>query len=107
MTPHPLLQVKDLSKYFAVTRGAILARKIGDIKAVDRISFDIYSGETLGLVGESGCGKTTTGRLILRLSSPVVARSSIISRTLPIWTAGLWHCCAGRCRSFFRTPTPA
>jgi oligopeptide/dipeptide ABC transporter ATP-binding protein len=67
MTPHPLLQVKDLSKYFAVTRGAILARKIGDIKAVDRISFDIYSGETLGLVGESGCGKTTTGRLILRL----------------------------------------
>jgi oligopeptide/dipeptide ABC transporter ATP-binding protein len=67
MTSHPLLQVKDLSKYFAVTRGAILARKIGDIKAVDRISFDIYSGETLGLVGESGCGKTTTGRLILRL----------------------------------------
>jgi oligopeptide transport system ATP-binding protein len=67
MTPHPLLQVKDLCKYFAVTRGAILARKIGDIKAVDRISFDIYGGETLGLVGESGCGKTTTGRLILRL----------------------------------------
>jgi oligopeptide transport system ATP-binding protein len=67
MTPLPLLQVKDLSKYFAVTRGAILARKIGDIKAVDRISFDIYGGETLGLVGESGCGKTTTGRLILRL----------------------------------------
>ena len=67
MTPPPLLQVKDLSKYFAVTRGAILARKIGDIKAVDRISFDIYGGETLGLVGESGCGKTTTGRLILRL----------------------------------------
>jgi len=67
MTPHPLLQVKDLSKYFAVTRGAILARKIGDIKAVDRISFDIYGGETLGLVGESGCGKTTTGLLILRL----------------------------------------
>jgi oligopeptide/dipeptide ABC transporter ATP-binding protein len=67
MTPHPLLQVKDLSKYFAVTRGAILARKIGDIKAVDRISFDIHGGETLGLVGESGCGKTTTGRLILRL----------------------------------------
>jgi oligopeptide transport system ATP-binding protein len=67
MTHHPLLQVKDLSKYFAVTRGALLARKIGDIKAVDRISFDIYGGETLGLVGESGCGKTTTGRLILRL----------------------------------------
>jgi oligopeptide/dipeptide ABC transporter ATP-binding protein len=70
MTRQPLLQVKDLSKYFAVTRGAILARKIGDIKAVDRISFDIYGGETLGLVGESGCGKTTTGRAILRLIEP-------------------------------------
>jgi len=70
MTRQPLLQVKDLSKYFAVTRGALLARKIGDIKAVDRISFDIYGGETLGLVGESGCGKTTTGRAILRLIEP-------------------------------------
>ena len=70
MTPQPLLQVKDLSKYFAVTRGAIVSRKIGDIKAVDRISFDIHAGETLGLVGESGCGKTTTGRVILRLIEP-------------------------------------
>jgi len=70
MTRQPLLQVKNLSKYFAVTRGAIRARKIGDIKAVDRISFDVYSGETLGLVGESGCGKTTTGRAILRLIEP-------------------------------------
>jgi len=70
MTRQLLLQVKDLSKYFAVTRGAILARKIGDIQAVDRISFDIYAGETLGLVGESGCGKTTTGRAILRLIEP-------------------------------------
>src|SRR5687768_2545401 len=70
MTPQPLLQVKDLSKYFAVMRGAIVSRKIGDIKAVDRISFDIHAGETLGLVGESGCGKTTTGRVILRLIEP-------------------------------------
>jgi oligopeptide transport system ATP-binding protein len=65
MTTEPLLQVKELSKYFPVTRGALVSRKIGDIKAVDRISFDIYDGETLGLVGESGCGKTTTGRVLL------------------------------------------
>jgi oligopeptide transport system ATP-binding protein len=70
MTTQPLLQVKDLTKYFAVTRGAVISRKIGDIKAVDRISFDIYTGETLGLVGESGCGKTTTGRVILKLIEP-------------------------------------
>jgi len=64
------LQVKDLSKYFPVTRGALFTHKVGDVKAVDRISFDIYSGETLGLVGESGCGKTTTGRVILKLIEP-------------------------------------
>ena len=70
MTTEPLLQVKELSKYFPVTRGALVSRKIGDIKAVDRISFDIYEGETLGLVGESGCGKTTTGRVLLKLIEP-------------------------------------
>lgn len=66
----PLVRVTNLSKYFPVTRGAMVTRKIGDIKAVDRISFDIYPGETLGLVGESGCGKTTTGRVILKLVEP-------------------------------------
>ncbi|MDH3604400.1 MAG: dipeptide/oligopeptide/nickel ABC transporter ATP-binding protein, partial [Candidatus Tectomicrobia bacterium] len=66
----PLLRITNLSKYFPVTRGALVTRKIGDIKAVDRISFEIYPGETLGLVGESGCGKTTTGRVILKLVEP-------------------------------------
>lgn len=70
MTTEPLLKVKDLSKYFPVTRGVLVSRKIGDIKAVDRISFDIHDGETLGLVGESGCGKTTTGRVLLKLIEP-------------------------------------
>jgi oligopeptide transport system ATP-binding protein len=70
MTSQPLLCLRDLSKYFPVTRGALMTHKIGDIKAVDRISFDIQTGETLGLVGESGCGKTTTGRVILKLIEP-------------------------------------
>ncbi len=64
-----LLEIKNLKMYFPITRG-LLRRKVGDIKAVDDISFDIRKNETLGLVGESGCGKTTTGRCILRLYRP-------------------------------------
>lgn len=62
-----LIEVKDLRVYFPVRVGAVLRRKVGDVKAVDGVSFHIERGETLGLVGESGCGKTTTGHAILRL----------------------------------------
>ena len=65
-----LLDVRDLKMYFPVTQGIILQKKIADIKAVDGVSFHIKKGETLGLVGESGCGKTTTGRVILQLYRP-------------------------------------
>ena len=65
-----LLEVSDLRMYFPVTSGIIFQKKIADIKAVDDISFSIKQGETLGLVGESGCGKTTTGRCILQLYKP-------------------------------------
>jgi len=64
-----LLDIKNLKMYFPVTRG-LLRRKVADVKAVDDISFKVKRGETLGLVGESGCGKTTTGRCILRLYRP-------------------------------------
>lgn len=63
----PLLQVSDLKIHFPVKKGTLVRRQIGSIKAVDGVSFEIRHGETLGLVGESGCGKTTTGRAILRL----------------------------------------
>ena len=66
----PLLEVKNLQMYFPVTSGIIFQRKVADVKAVDGISFTIQEGETLGLVGESGCGKTTTGRCILQLYRP-------------------------------------
>jgi len=65
-----LLEVNNLKMYFPVTRGIIFERKVADVKAVDDISFYIRQGETLGLVGESGCGKTTTGRAILQLYRP-------------------------------------
>ncbi len=65
----PLVEVRDLVKHFPV-RGGILQRTIAQVQAVDGVSFDIQRGETLGLVGESGCGKTTVGRLLLRLIDP-------------------------------------
>lgn len=65
-----LVDVKDLRMYFPVTEGAIISRVVAEVKAVDGVSFFIRRGETLGLVGESGCGKTTTGRCIIRLENP-------------------------------------
>ncbi|MFN8577248.1 MAG: dipeptide ABC transporter ATP-binding protein [Candidatus Sericytochromatia bacterium] len=62
-----LLVVKNLKKHFPIKRGIIVSKQVGAVKAVDGISFTIKKGETLGMVGESGCGKSTTGRLILRL----------------------------------------
>ncbi|HEV2281916.1 MAG TPA: dipeptide ABC transporter ATP-binding protein [bacterium] len=65
-----LLEVKNLVKHYPVTKGFIFQRQVGAVKAVDGLDFFIRRGETLGLVGESGCGKTTTGRVILRLQEP-------------------------------------
>jgi oligopeptide transport system ATP-binding protein len=65
-----LLKVRNLKMHFPITQGIIVQRRVGAIKAVDGVSFDILRGETLGLVGESGCGKSTTGRAILQLYRP-------------------------------------
>ncbi len=79
----PLLEVKGLKKYFPIERG-FLRRVVGHVKAVDDVSFHIMNGETLGLVGESGCGKTTAGRSILRVIPPtsgqVIFRDPILGR---------------------------
>ena len=65
-----LLEVRDLKMHFPVTRGILIQRQVGSIRAVDGLDFDLIKGETLGLVGESGCGKSTTGRAILQLHRP-------------------------------------
>lgn len=70
----PLIRVQNLTKHFPINRGLIFQKQVGAVQAVDDISFDIYKGETLGLVGESGCGKSTTGRTLLQLHEPTAGR---------------------------------
>ncbi|MGG0718335.1 dipeptide ABC transporter ATP-binding protein [Robertmurraya massiliosenegalensis] len=76
-----LLKVDNLKKYFPIT-GGILGKKIGDVKAVDDVSFYVNKGETLGLVGESGCGKSTTGRVLMRLLEPTAGNVEFDGRDL-------------------------
>jgi oligopeptide transport system ATP-binding protein len=69
-TDNVLLRVNNLVKYFPITQGILIQRQVGAVHAVDDVSFDVRRGETLGLVGESGCGKSTTGRTVLQLYRP-------------------------------------
>jgi oligopeptide transport system ATP-binding protein len=78
----PLLEVRDLKMYFPITRGIVFQRQIGAVKAVDGISMTIKRGETLGLVGESGCGKSTAGRAILQLYKPTAGEVIFNGRDL-------------------------
>jgi len=71
-----LVEVRDLVKHFPITRGIVLQRRVGAVQAVDGVSFDIERGETLGIVGETGCGKSTTARLIMRLLEPTAGQIS-------------------------------
>jgi peptide/nickel transport system ATP-binding protein len=82
MSDKLLLEVKDLKMHFPIERGFFRSRTIGYVRAVDGVSFYIREGETLGLVGESGCGKTTTGRVILRAYEPTAGEVWFVDRNL-------------------------
>ena len=69
-----LVHVENLTKHFPITRGLIFQKQVGAVQAVDGLNFDIYQGETFGMVGESGCGKSTTGRAILQLHKPTAGK---------------------------------
>ncbi len=70
-----LVDVRNLVKHFPITQGIVFQKQVGAVKAVDDISFEVQRGETLGIVGETGCGKSTTAKLLVRLLDPTSGRS--------------------------------
>ena len=99
----PLLQVRDLKKHYSAPR-RWLAPPQPAIQAVDGVSFDVARGETLALVGESGCGKTTTAKSVLRLVQPTSGSVRLDGEELLTLGPTRCACAASTCRSFSRTP---
>ena len=78
----PLIKIEGIKKYFPITRGILIQHTVGDVQAVDGVDLEVYPGETLGLVGETGCGKSTLARVVMRLFDPTEGK---------IWFDGAGH----------------
>jgi oligopeptide transport system ATP-binding protein len=81
-SPEPILAVRDLVKHYPITRGVLLRRPVGAVRAVDGVSLDLYPGETLGIVGESGCGKSTLAKLLMHLETPTSGSVTFAGRDI-------------------------
>ncbi|MBA3361978.1 MAG: ABC transporter ATP-binding protein, partial [Acidimicrobiia bacterium] len=81
-TGEPLLRVEGLVKYFPILQGILFKKQVGTLKAVDGVTFDLHPRETLGLVGESGCGKSTVAKTILRLDEPTEGKAYFEGRDI-------------------------
>lgn len=99
-----LMQVRGLKKYFPITAGLIVQRQVGAVKAVDDVSFEVYKGETLGLVGESGCGKSTTGRTVLQLYRPTAGSVVFEGKELTTMSDGGLRATRQRMQMIFQDP---
>ena len=100
---HPLVELDELRVWFPIKSGIVLDRHIGDVKAVDGVTLSIRRGETIGLVGESGCGKSTVGRAILRLNEPTTGRISFDGRDITGLSQGELRPLRARMQMIFRT----
>jgi peptide/nickel transport system ATP-binding protein len=101
---HPLVELEELRVWFPIKSGIVLDRHVGDVKAVDGVTLSIRRGETIGLVGESGCGKSTIGRAILRLYAPTAGRISFDGRDITTLSEGELRPLRARMQMIFQDP---